>query len=259
MAGLGRRSHYRKHLTDSILHDYPEPENGERIAKIVGTRGGNLFEIIVESSLSSSSSQAVESPHETVNDADKECKSNDDGEGNEAPKASKDAGTRDTQKNTTASKGPNKDTINDPKAAAAVQLAILPTKFRKLIWVKRGDYVIVECGNDDNSDQNGIRYLIKTVLYKKQVAHLKSVNKWPALFVDEEGPVEDVGATVIRLREERGDEVDGDAATSGEDDEEDGYYNVNDDDDLLMTINPNRLVGMRIQDSDSESTSSEED
>ena len=80
MAGLGRRTHYRKHLTDSVLYDLPEPKEDERIAKVVATRGGNQFDIILAST---------------------------EGGG------------------------------NNPSG-----LAILPTKFHKLVWVKRNDYVI---------------------------------------------------------------------------------------------------------------------
>ena len=47
MAGLGRRTHYRKHLTDSIIHDFPEPGDNECIAKVVATRGSNQFDIIL--------------------------------------------------------------------------------------------------------------------------------------------------------------------------------------------------------------------
>ena len=45
MAGSGRRSHYRKHLTDAVLHDLPEPDEtiGQRIARIVGSRGYDKF------------------------------------------------------------------------------------------------------------------------------------------------------------------------------------------------------------------------
>ena len=88
MAGLGRRTHYRKHLTDKVLYDLPEPKSYERIAKVVATRGGNQFDIIL-------------------------------------------AGTASTN-----------------------VLAILPTKFHKLVWVKRNDYVIVETGFDDNDEVN---------------------------------------------------------------------------------------------------------
>jgi len=85
MAGLGRRTHYRKHLTDSIIYDYPEPGDNERIAKVVATRGGNQFDILL-------------------------------------PIDAKDADAQQPQG----------------------QLAILPTKFNKLVWVKRNDFVIVE-------------------------------------------------------------------------------------------------------------------
>ena len=86
MAGLGRRTHYRKHLTDSVLHDLPEPNPPHsRIAKIVATRGSNQFDVLL---------------------------ANGDGK---------------------------------------PELAILPTKFRKLVWLKRNDYVIVETAEDESS------------------------------------------------------------------------------------------------------------
>jgi translation initiation factor IF-1 len=147
MAGLGRRTHYRKHLTDKVLYDLPEPKSYERIAKVVATRGGNQFDIIL-------------------------------------------AGTTSTK-----------------------VLAILPTKFHKLVWVKRNDYVIVETGFDDNDEDNdnakkeelkddqdsavdvesksndnnhvdeeketGIRFIISHILYKDQVKHLRSKQLWP--------------------------------------------------------------------------------
>ena len=100
MAGLGRRSHYRKHLTDAVLHDLPEPDEslGQRIARVVGTRGGNMFDVVIASPSSTSSSKTQ---------------------------------AKDT---TTAS-------LRTP------QLAFLPMKFRKLVWIKRNDFVIVECGD----------------------------------------------------------------------------------------------------------------
>ena len=157
MSGLGRRSHYRKHLTDSVLHDFPEPdtENGERIAKVVGTRGSNQFEIIVAQTSASSSSI------ESSIDDDKE----------EIPELVK----------------VNKSEI--PKNASQddqSQLAILPTKFRKLVWLKRNDFVIVSSG-DSNQEESGkdtlsggIRYMIKHILYKDQVKHLKEKGFWPS-------------------------------------------------------------------------------
>jgi probable RNA-binding protein EIF1AD len=123
MSGLGRRSHYRKHLTDSVLNDFPEPNPPyERIAKVVGTRGSNQFELVVD---------------------------------------------------------PRDDPLDETP-----QLAILPTKFRKLVWLKRNDYVICAVGEEnDRGDEagggGGIRYMIEHILYKDQVKHLKEKGLWP--------------------------------------------------------------------------------
>jgi len=101
------------------------------------------------------------------------------------------------------------------------RLAMLPTKFRKLVWVKRGDYVIVDCGDDVDDEENsngqgkeevneeceepqsstsptsasstslsqskkeedkGVRYMIQHILYKDQVKHLKNKGLWPDVF-----------------------------------------------------------------------------
>ena len=73
----------------------------------------------------------------------------------------------------------------------ATQLAFLPTKFKKLIWIKRNDFVIVECGDeeaeeiqqkfekDSSSGGGGFRYAITHILYKDQVKHIKAKGLWP--------------------------------------------------------------------------------
>ena len=68
-------------------------------------------------------------------------------------------------------------------------LALLPTKFRKLIWIKRGDFVIVTPTSNDISNAvgsvNKCGYDVKTVLYKDQVKYLKSKELWPVFFMNE--------------------------------------------------------------------------
>lgn len=59
-------------------------------------------------------------------------------------------------------------------AATDSGLAILPAKFRRLIWIKRGDYLIVSSGDADQ-----IKYIVRYVLYPRQIAHLKAENLWP--------------------------------------------------------------------------------
>ena len=190
MAGLGRRTHYRKHLTDSVLHDLPEPKEDERIAKVVSTRGLNQFDILVAGG----------------------------------------------------------DDAKDRKP----QLAILPTKFHKLVWVKRNDYVIVQTGNDDaangKDDDRGIRYIISHILYKDQVKHLKSKDLWPT------DDTEFLGDADGTSDEDDAPKEEDDGIVYGND-----YYDTDgeaNDDDLF--VNTNRLARMEIQDS-SDSDSSDED
>ncbi|GKY96976.1 hypothetical protein MPSEU_000656500 [Mayamaea pseudoterrestris] len=126
MAGLGRRTHYRKHLTDSVMNDLPIPQADERIAKVVATRGGNQFDILLSLS------------------------------------------------------------AQDDASARKSRLCILPTKFRKLVFIKRGDFVIVETsvGNDaaveeEADKEGGVRCIVKHILYKDQIKHLKAKELWP--------------------------------------------------------------------------------
>jgi probable RNA-binding protein EIF1AD len=157
MAGVGRRTHYRKHLTDSVLNDFPVPMETERIAKVVATRGGNHFEILLAS--------------------------------------------------------------NDPFDERKSVLAMLPTKFRKLVWLKRNDFVIVDTGEVDDTEDNtdadadsvaaaaavtGIRYIISHILYKDQVRNIQVKGLWPVNDSEfgEQGIEEDEDAVADRTAED---------------------------------------------------------
>ena len=74
MSGSGRKTSYRKYITDEVLFGNPEPEDGQIIVKVLGLRGSNIFEVKTETE--------------------------------------------------------------------EVGLARLPTKYRKLIWIKRGEVII---------------------------------------------------------------------------------------------------------------------
>jgi probable RNA-binding protein EIF1AD len=236
MSGLGRRTHYRKHLTDSVLHDFPEPHADECIAQVTASRGGNQFDVCF---------------------------------------------------------------FDKNKSV----LAILPTKFRKLVWVKRNDYVIVRVadatagavdndGNDDDADAvrdlqadadvaltgnassmkntsshdddeddhhdaevstyakdkessaalstasttaantttSGIQCIITHILYKEQIKHLQQTGHWPEQFAFENA-------------EDDADEADDNGIVYGDD--------PNDDD--LLFVNTNRIANLAVQDSSSSS------
>ena len=185
MAGLGRRSHYRKHLTDSVLNDLPEPHENERIAKVLGTRGGNQFELVIDPQ---------------------------DGELDTTP-----------------------------------QLAILPTKFRKLVWLKRNDYVICAVADDDDKgDEAGIRYMVTHILYKEQVKHLKDKGFWPNhdFFLDEK-EMDNKAQSIDHqaFAEEHNSDCE-------EDDGVDGIIYDNIDDEYFS--NMNRVAKMMVADSSEE-------
>jgi len=63
-------------------------------------------------------------------------------------------------------------------------LTLLPAKFRNTIWIKRGDYLIIEIAAPEKNFSGKIRSIIKHVLYTNQITHLKSTNNWPLIWDD---------------------------------------------------------------------------
>lgn len=215
MSGTNRRSQYRKHLTDQVLNEFPEPDAAanECIAQITASRGGNLLEIQVDL-----------------------------------------------------------DYSNNNNNSADHQLAILPSKFNKLVWVKRGDFLIVQ-GVDadeqqeedqhqphDYSNGNKVRFLVKHVLYKEQVKHLRSKPYWPAQFrmggddscdcdastiatsMEPSTLVADIDDRKIIMQKPNG---------TIEDEDYDCEYSSDNNDDSDLFVNTNRIVTLRVEDSSS--------
>ena len=274
MSGAGRRSAYRKHLTDETLHSFPvpNPDEGEVIARIVQARGGNLFEIelpplpfprppqpstdsdpserptsgeqengeeengnkqdglpedITEATRSQVEGLALLVPggeqeknlEQPMSMNSKNQRANDDvfieednntpiNEGNELITSLKamigdsivEGGKQEEENGydeilTSTQNKPQTSNVIDNlmmssnSDSSISALALLPTKFRKLIWIKRGDFVIVTPTSNDISNAvgsvNKCGYDIKTVLYKDQVKHLKSKDLWPSIFMNE--------------------------------------------------------------------------
>ncbi|XP_077465376.1 putative RNA-binding protein EIF1AD [Stigmatopora argus] len=61
-------------------------------------------------------------------------------------------------------------------------LVSMPTKFRKNIWIKRGDYVIV----DPIEEGEKVKAEISSILYKDHILHLQKHNFWPESFMAED-------------------------------------------------------------------------
>jgi probable RNA-binding protein EIF1AD len=210
MSGIGRRTQYRKHLTDSVLFDSPEPQSNERIAKVVATRGSNQFDV-----------RLARTNFDTPPDTDT---------------SNGGAGEGDSD---------GSDTV----------LAILPTKFRTLVWVKRNDFVIVRFADDrnemdynDRNDSGGIRYMISHVLYKDQIHHLLDKNLWP--IQDPEfaswSPKSKPSLTVLHGKDANDDGIV--YAPDNYSSDENGITN----NDELLFVNTNRVANLELHDTSSD-------
>mmetsp|Transcript_42314 Transcript_42314/g.83082 ORF Transcript_42314/g.83082 Transcript_42314/m.83082 type:complete len:223 (+) Transcript_42314:94-762(+) len=217
MSGLGRRSHYRKHVMEGVrqgnyvVPDYP---GGERIGRVIGSRGGNLFEVDVAQAAGSPQGLDVE----------------DEGRGRRA------------------------------------ELALLPTKFKNLIYVKRGDYVVVS-GTDDAEDESKIRWMVRHILFRDQVAYLRDGKAgpgiWPERFVKEGGGGSADGAVVaaaLAAARERTGGGGGERAGSKEgegigDNEDEEYLSSDPEDDGDLFVNTNRMAAIHVYGSSDDSSS----
>jgi len=59
-------------------------------------------------------------------------------------------------------------------------LASMPTKFRRNVWVKRGNFVIIEPIEEGDK----VKAEITQILYKEQIKYIKAEKKWPSGFDD---------------------------------------------------------------------------
>jgi len=111
-------------------------------------------------------------------------------------------------------------------------LVSMPTKFRKNVWIKRGDFVVVKPIEEGDK----VKAEILTILYKEQIKYIKAENQWPEGF---ESKIDDQEEGVEEEKEK------------GSDEEEDSE----DDSDLFQ--NTNRPIYSESESSD-ESESEEE-
>ncbi|ERN04203.1 probable RNA-binding protein EIF1AD isoform X1 [Amborella trichopoda] len=63
-------------------------------------------------------------------------------------------------------------------------LAIFPAKFQKSIWIKRGNFVVVEGSGSEKALESGnkITCMISQVLFHEQVRTLQKSSDWPEIF-----------------------------------------------------------------------------
>lgn len=130
-------------------------------------------------------------------------------------------------------------------------LVSMPTKFRRNVWIKRGNFVVVE----PIAEGDKVKAEIVHILYPMQIRSLKEENKWPSRFTDKvdskrNGDVDSykqISGNESVYRERSGNE-------STEQDDDDDEEEEDDESDLFVNTNrPPPIVY------DTESSSSEED
>ncbi|XP_074605078.1 putative RNA-binding protein EIF1AD [Brevipalpus obovatus] len=114
-----------------------------------------------------------------------------------------------------AGRGNNLHEIETPDGQR--YLASMPTKFRRNVWIKRGNYVVVEPIEEGDK----VKAEIVQILLKDQIKYIKGEGKWPPQFEEPKG--------------------------SGEKDDQAG--------DEFELPNPNRVTSTEDSEEDSESSS----
>ena len=170
MSGCGRRTHYRKSVTNEVFNSFPIPEPGrDSIACIVGSRGTNIFEIeLPDNNRHASNNSQATHCGDTLNLSGDNVKSGGqplvlhqlhNNSGNEIELASERVNDEFEKNSSISSKQPCETSPDTSSVATtttsgapatvgiiAVELAMMPSKFKRLIWIKRGDFVIVTTG-----------------------------------------------------------------------------------------------------------------
>ncbi|PFX17448.1 probable RNA-binding protein EIF1AD [Stylophora pistillata] len=108
-------------------------------------------------------------------------------------------------------------------------LVSMPSKFRKSVWIKRGDFVIV----DPIEEGNKVCAEMVHILYGKQIKYLKNEGLWPLAFADkastdEKADDKQINSNVCEKN------ING---VSEDEEDRDEDYDDEDDDDLF--VNPN--------------------
>ncbi|BFZ07511.1 hypothetical protein BsWGS_10550 [Bradybaena similaris] len=78
----------------------------------------------------------------------------------------------------TASRGNNLHEVET--ASKETFLVSMPTKFRKHVWIKRGDYILV----DPIEEGGKVKAEISHILFREQIRHIKDKGLWPGEFSD---------------------------------------------------------------------------
>lgn len=102
-------------------------------------------------------------------------------------------------------------------AQGEIFLVSMPPKFRKNLWIKRGDYVIV----DPIEEGEKVKAEISFILYKDNIQYLQKQQLWP------EGFTEELDKTNKEQEKKAETEEKDEDLSDSEDDESDLFVNTN--------------------------------
>ncbi|KAF4105073.1 probable RNA-binding protein EIF1AD [Onychostoma macrolepis] len=100
-------------------------------------------------------------------------------------------------------------------------LVSMPTKFRKNIWIKRGDFVII----DPIKEGGKVKGEINFILYRDHIQYLRKLGVWPEGFQEDHASSERNEGTPKERSERKTEEEEGDS--DSEDDDSDLFVNTN--------------------------------
>eukprot|EP00948_MAST-09A_sp_MAST-9A-sp1_P001301 g1301.t1 len=188
MSGMRRRTKYRKNVQNDYLNEYPVPDfsQGEKLARMLKSHGSNIIEIEVLPG--QTNREITTDQNETSDEKGTLEKVNQQSSLENVEVALKKEKT--TALDSSAASTPSvaakltnsKTTITNtpPKTSG---LCRIPTKFRRLIWVRKGSYLIVNGSESDYETAKGVKgrviYEVKHVLNEDQIQHIKDEGLWP--------------------------------------------------------------------------------
>ncbi|KAL2918908.1 putative RNA-binding protein eif1ad [Polyrhizophydium stewartii] len=109
------------------------------------------------------------------------------------------------------------------EVAGALQvLVVLPAKFQKLIWVKKGNFVIVD---PTPASKTKVKGEIAHILFPENIKHIKAEGLWPSVFDDDGSTGAGTGA------------AGGEGSTQAGSDDPSSDNGGSDDDDLFVNRN----------------------
>jgi len=105
-----------------------------------------------------------------------------------------------------------------PASPPAPGVALLPTKFRNAVWVRKGGFLIVREADDEGNAAGAgsggaalaVRFIVEHVLFADQVRHLRAHGLWPAAFGDGVAVALDAAPDVVHESDEDDEDEDED-------------------------------------------------